>query len=62
MIVPLCWNLSRKYFKLLLGHKNPLILESELNLFTKIFSQCKVIVDVGARLILIIYQFHRAIT
>lgn len=49
MITPLYWNLSRKYFKILRWNKNPSMLEGELNLFSKIFIQCKVIVDVGAR-------------
>jgi FkbM family methyltransferase len=35
--------------RVLRRNKNPSMLAGELNLFTKIFSQCKVIVDVGAR-------------
>lgn len=50
-----CWIMRSyfyfqgKYLRVLRGNKNPPMLVGELNLFTKIFSQCKVIVDVGAR-------------
>jgi FkbM family methyltransferase len=48
-ITPVYWYFSRIKHKVLLGGKNPSMLAGELNLFTKIFQQCKVIVDVGAR-------------
>jgi FkbM family methyltransferase len=49
IITPLYWYFKGNILKTLRRNKNPSMLAGELNLFTKIFSQCKVIVDVGAR-------------
>lgn len=49
VITPLYWYFKGNILKTQRRNKNPSMLAGELNLFTKIFRQCKVIVDVGAR-------------
>jgi FkbM family methyltransferase len=48
IIIPL-YLYKANILRVLRRNKNPSMLVGELNLFAKIFSQCKVIVDIGAR-------------
>lgn len=48
-ITPLYWYLSKKIYSIRRYKKNPSMPIGELNVFSKIYSQIKVIVDIGAR-------------